>query len=155
MVADGEAFGRRLRARRVTAGLSQRSLAQRSGLSVRMISDLERGRTRWPYPDSLRRLADALDLAGGGAWLASDGRCSPSPLPSRGRYLARSSLLASGDSASALASISSDLGCGLRIRPFSRLLIVRVASPARSASSSCVSPVDSRRRRSHEPGGSS
>src|SRR5580658_8535870 len=64
MVADGEAFGRRLRARRETAGLSQRSLAQRSGLSVRMISDLERGRTRWPYPDSLRRLADALDLAG-------------------------------------------------------------------------------------------
>jgi hypothetical protein len=31
---------------------------------VRAISDLERGRTRFPYQDSLARLADALALAG-------------------------------------------------------------------------------------------
>ena len=36
----------------------------RSGLSVRAISNLERGRTRWPYPKSVRRLADGLTLLG-------------------------------------------------------------------------------------------
>jgi transcriptional regulator with XRE-family HTH domain len=44
--------------------LSQQELAERSGLSVRAISDLERGRTRFPYQDSLARLADALALGG-------------------------------------------------------------------------------------------
>jgi tetratricopeptide (TPR) repeat protein/DNA-binding XRE family transcriptional regulator len=64
MVDDGEEFGFRLRAVRRSAGLSQQELARRSGLSIRTISDLERGRTRWPYRDSLYRLADALELAG-------------------------------------------------------------------------------------------
>jgi transcriptional regulator with XRE-family HTH domain len=44
--------------------MSQQELAERSGLSVRAISDLERGRTRFPYQDSLGRLADALGLRG-------------------------------------------------------------------------------------------
>jgi transcriptional regulator with XRE-family HTH domain len=44
--------------------LSQQELAERSGLSVRAISDLERGRTRFPYQDSLARLAGALGLRG-------------------------------------------------------------------------------------------
>jgi len=55
-------FGVRLRACRQSAGLSQQDLAERSGLSIRAISDVERGRTRWPYPGSLHRLADALGL---------------------------------------------------------------------------------------------
>ena len=58
------AFGARLRSCRQSAGLSQQELAERSGLSVRAISDLERGRTRFPYQDSLARLADALALGG-------------------------------------------------------------------------------------------
>jgi transcriptional regulator with XRE-family HTH domain len=57
-------FGTRLRSCRQSAGMSQQELAERSGLSVRAISDLERGRTRFPYQDSLGRLADALGLAG-------------------------------------------------------------------------------------------
>jgi tetratricopeptide (TPR) repeat protein/DNA-binding XRE family transcriptional regulator len=64
MSDDGEEFGARLRACRRSTGLSQQELARRSGLSIRTISDLERGRTRWPYRDSLYRLADALELAG-------------------------------------------------------------------------------------------
>jgi hypothetical protein len=39
-------------------------IAERAGLSVRAIGDLERGRTRFPYQDTLARLADALDLRG-------------------------------------------------------------------------------------------
>jgi tetratricopeptide (TPR) repeat protein/DNA-binding XRE family transcriptional regulator len=63
-MGDDEDFGFRLRASRRSAGLSQQELARRAGLSIRTISDLERGRTRWPYRDSIYRLADALGLAG-------------------------------------------------------------------------------------------
>lgn len=56
------AFGARLRSCRHLAGLSQQELAERSELSVRTVSDLERGRTRFPYQASVGRLADALGL---------------------------------------------------------------------------------------------
>lgn len=62
---DIRAFGARLRAHRRAAGLSQQELAERAGLSIRAISNLERGRTRSPYRDSLVRLADSLSLSGG------------------------------------------------------------------------------------------
>ena len=64
MIEDIRAFGNQLRARRRAAGLSQQELADLSGLSIRAISNLERGRTRWPYRDSLLRLADSLGLRG-------------------------------------------------------------------------------------------
>jgi transcriptional regulator with XRE-family HTH domain/tetratricopeptide (TPR) repeat protein len=59
--ADGN-FGARLRARRQSCGLSQEELAERAGLNARTIRNLERGRARWPYRDTLQRLADALEL---------------------------------------------------------------------------------------------
>jgi|HubBroStandDraft_5_1064220.scaffolds.fasta_scaffold00599_13 tetratricopeptide (TPR) repeat protein/transcriptional regulator with XRE-family HTH domain len=55
-------FGEFLRARRRAVGLSQEELAERSELSVRSVSDLERGRTAHPHPRSARMLADALGL---------------------------------------------------------------------------------------------
>lgn len=64
MVDGAAAFGVRLRACRRSAGLSQEELAVRAGLSVRTISNLERGCIRWPHPDSVHRLADALGLRG-------------------------------------------------------------------------------------------
>src|SRR5690348_1944661 len=57
-------FGALLRARRQSVGLSQQELAERAELSVRAISNLERGQTRWPHPHSVIRLADALRLRG-------------------------------------------------------------------------------------------
>jgi tetratricopeptide (TPR) repeat protein/transcriptional regulator with XRE-family HTH domain len=63
-VADRGDFGAQLRARRIAAKLSQEELAEQSGVSVRAISNLERGKTRWPHPGSVQRLADALDLTG-------------------------------------------------------------------------------------------
>jgi tetratricopeptide (TPR) repeat protein/DNA-binding XRE family transcriptional regulator len=59
---DNARFGVRLRACREAAGLSQQELAARSGLSIRAVSNMERGRTQWPYRASLSRLADALGL---------------------------------------------------------------------------------------------
>jgi len=49
---------------RRAAGLTQDELAERSGLSTRGISDLERGARRSPYPDTVQRLAHALALSG-------------------------------------------------------------------------------------------
>jgi tetratricopeptide (TPR) repeat protein/transcriptional regulator with XRE-family HTH domain len=62
MTDDTAAFGKRLSACRRSALLSQQELAERSGLSIRTIGSLERGRTSWPHLDSVRRLADALQL---------------------------------------------------------------------------------------------
>jgi DNA-binding CsgD family transcriptional regulator/transcriptional regulator with XRE-family HTH domain/tetratricopeptide (TPR) repeat protein len=55
-------FGERLRRARLAAGLTQEELAERAGLSVRGISDLERGARRSPRRDTLALLADALQL---------------------------------------------------------------------------------------------
>lgn len=59
--ADG--LGERLRRQRVEAGLTQEELAQKSGLSVRAISDMERGRTRRPRRSTLSQIVAALDVA--------------------------------------------------------------------------------------------
>ncbi|MEV6118860.1 helix-turn-helix transcriptional regulator [Streptomyces sp. NPDC052109] len=56
-------FGALLRARRSEAGLTQEELAERSGLSVRAIRDLERGRVARPRRETLRLLATALGLS--------------------------------------------------------------------------------------------
>jgi predicted ATPase/tetratricopeptide (TPR) repeat protein len=47
---------------RLGRGLSQEALAARAAVSVRAISDLERGTTRRPHRDTVRALADALAL---------------------------------------------------------------------------------------------
>jgi WD40 repeat protein len=64
MTDDAGVFGECLRACRAAVVLSQEGLANRSGVSVRAIRDMERGRTRWPNYESVRRLADALGLVG-------------------------------------------------------------------------------------------
>src|SRR5947209_15558516 len=48
---------------RTYAGLSQEVLAERSGLSSRGISDIERGLKARPHLHTLLQLADALDLS--------------------------------------------------------------------------------------------
>jgi predicted ATPase/DNA-binding XRE family transcriptional regulator len=60
--ARSESFAFLLRHYRVAAGLSQEALAERSGLSARAISDLERGVRRTPYRETVRLLTDALGL---------------------------------------------------------------------------------------------
>lgn len=59
----GAAFGQLVQRWRVSVGLTQQELADRSSLSVRGISDLERGLKRRPRPHTVRMLADALDLS--------------------------------------------------------------------------------------------
>src|SRR5215216_4603105 len=62
-VSDGPvSFSGLLRQLRVAASLSQEELAERSGLSVRGISDLERGLRHAPRLETVRLLADALAI---------------------------------------------------------------------------------------------
>src|SRR5688500_435347 len=63
-ILDTDVFGDLLRQRRVESGLTQAALAERAGLSVRGISDLERGARVRPHRDTLLRLADALGMNG-------------------------------------------------------------------------------------------
>jgi predicted ATPase/DNA-binding XRE family transcriptional regulator len=57
-------FGALLRQLREGAGLTQEGLAARAELSVRGISDLERGVNRAPRPETAARLAEALSVTG-------------------------------------------------------------------------------------------
>ena len=56
-------FGTRLRRLRGAAGPMQEELAFWAGLSPNAVGDLERGKTRRPYPHTARSLADALSLS--------------------------------------------------------------------------------------------
>ena len=83
---QGPSFAHELRRCRITAGLTQEALAERAGLSARGISDLERGRRTNPYPETIRRLCDALNLSEtdrtrliAAAWSARGGGAAPSP----------------------------------------------------------------------------
>ena len=56
-------FGELLRQHRLVSGLSQEELAERAGLAVRTIANMERGRTARPHRRSVRSLAGALALS--------------------------------------------------------------------------------------------
>lgn len=75
---DKETLGRRLREARQAASMSIEELAARAGVSVRAISDLERGRTRKPYPRTVRLLSTALGLAGAAGCPAPNGQANSS-----------------------------------------------------------------------------
>jgi transcriptional regulator with XRE-family HTH domain len=67
---EAPAAGAWVKSQRLAAGMTQEELASKSGLSVRAISNLERGRTTRPHPRSLEVLAVALGLpeTAGTAW---------------------------------------------------------------------------------------
>ncbi len=58
-----QSFGDLLRHYRLAAGLTQEELADQAGLSVRGLSDLERGARRAPRRETVQLLAEALHLS--------------------------------------------------------------------------------------------
>lgn len=58
-------FSDLVRIHRRTVGLTREALAERAGLSVRVLSDIERGVSRKPQRETVRLLADSLGLVGG------------------------------------------------------------------------------------------
>jgi transcriptional regulator with XRE-family HTH domain len=61
---SGGGFAEVLRSRRRAAGLTQQELAERAGLGVRTLRELENGRATRPQRKTVELLADALGLAG-------------------------------------------------------------------------------------------
>ena len=59
---DGD-FGLHLAWLRMSNGLTQAMLAERTGLSARCISDLERGINAAPRLDTINKLSEGLDLS--------------------------------------------------------------------------------------------
>ncbi|MFI7062673.1 ATP-binding protein [Kribbella sp. NPDC050124] len=78
----GRSFAGLLLDLRVHAGLSQEELAERAGLSVRSIREMEAGRVARPRKDSVRLLVTALALEGADAdhFLAAAGHGGPRPV---------------------------------------------------------------------------
>jgi transcriptional regulator with XRE-family HTH domain len=58
------AFGHQLKRLRLAGDLTQEELAERAGVSARLISDLERGSIHRPRRDTVQLLADGLRLRG-------------------------------------------------------------------------------------------
>ena len=57
-------FGDMVRAHRGRLGITQEGLADRSGVSVRGLGEIEAGRSSRPRPTTVRLLADAFGLSG-------------------------------------------------------------------------------------------
>ena len=61
--SSSQSFGDLLRRHRLAARLTQEELADRAGLSVRGLSDLERGARRAPRRETVQLLCEALQLS--------------------------------------------------------------------------------------------
>src|SRR5215217_715389 len=60
--AELGSFGALLRRQRLAAGLTQEALAERSGVSAKAVSELERDPSRAPRLETVALLADALRI---------------------------------------------------------------------------------------------
>ncbi|MCY1143582.1 tetratricopeptide repeat protein [Actinoplanes sp. Pm04-4] len=74
-------FGQRLRHYREQAGLTQLELAERAGISLAGLRDLEQGRSRSPRPSSMRALSAALGLAPSALTVPAAPAPAPRPVP--------------------------------------------------------------------------
>ncbi len=106
-VGGRDQVGELVRLARIAAGMTQEELAERSRMSVRAVSALECGRTRRPYPRSIRSLAAALGLSStdtaalvalgrNGRWARADLDSSPEPVEAGGTLAAESPATDSG-----------------------------------------------------------
>lgn len=60
-----ESFGSRVRAVREGKGMSQREVAEASGMTYQALAKIERGATSNPTLDTIRSIADALGVKAG------------------------------------------------------------------------------------------
>jgi transcriptional regulator with XRE-family HTH domain len=79
-------LGRVIARERAKAKLTQRSLAEKAGVTHPTILRMERGEFKRPDPEKLQRIAHALDL-GAGDFFALAGYIHGDHLPSLGPYL--------------------------------------------------------------------
>ena len=56
-----EIFGRNVKLYRSRRNWSQADLAEYANISINFLGDIERGK-KWPHPDTLTKMADALEI---------------------------------------------------------------------------------------------
>jgi predicted ATPase/DNA-binding XRE family transcriptional regulator len=123
-------FGALLKRYRTLAGMTQESLAARAGVSVRAVSDLERGINRVPRAATLDLLADALVLASAdrAALIAAahPGLDAPTTSPSPVTHSGVATLTRLPLPPTPLIGRAADLARGLRLleQPETRLLTI-------------------------------
>jgi predicted ATPase/DNA-binding XRE family transcriptional regulator len=114
---DAERLGPTLKHLRSTAGLTQEELAERSGISARTISDVERGLRSTVYPHTARRLAAALgleeDASHGFEAVAARRPTSEPQAPTGALPIPPTPLLGRADEVAKLVSASNDPGVRL------------------------------------------
>ena len=54
-------FGKNVKIYRTRRNWSQADLAENANISINFLGDIERGK-KWPHPDTLSKLADALEI---------------------------------------------------------------------------------------------
>ena len=117
MPEAGERFGPTLKRLRSAAGLTQEELAERSDISARTISDLERGLRSAVYPHTARQLAAALGLeddARDRFEAVAAGRTTRNPqTPNRALPIPPTPLLGREDEVLRIVSASNDPGVRL------------------------------------------
>ena len=73
-------LAKRIKALRRGKKFSQAQLAEKADISIPFLSAIERG-TKWPYPETLAKLADALDVAIADLFLSDTSRKDGTPDP--------------------------------------------------------------------------
>jgi predicted ATPase/DNA-binding XRE family transcriptional regulator len=106
---------------RSSRGLSQEQLAERSGISVRAIGEIERGATRRPQRETLRALAGALELTSAEQEAFMRSARSAPPPNTRKRTAVRPALPAP---VSSIVGRAADLAAVLRLIGNSRLVTI-------------------------------
>jgi tetratricopeptide (TPR) repeat protein/transcriptional regulator with XRE-family HTH domain len=156
------AFGTLLRRYRIAAGLTQEELAERAGISLRSLGDMERGVVHTPRKDTIALLAAALALSPPeGAALAEAARRLSAPatsvpgsvVPSAPPFVGRARELAllerhlQGSPAGAappLLVLAGEPGIG-------KTRLLQAATPRAVAQGWCVLEGGCQRRGGHEP----
>jgi len=69
-------FGKNVKSHRSRRNWSQADLAERASISINFVGDIERG-NKWPHPDTLARLADALEVRVFELFFEGDMKVSP------------------------------------------------------------------------------
>jgi transcriptional regulator with XRE-family HTH domain len=69
-------FGKNIRIYRIRRNWSQADLAEYANISINFLGDIERGK-KWPHPETLTKLADALEIKVFELFMEEDNEVNP------------------------------------------------------------------------------
>ncbi|MCL2191939.1 MAG: helix-turn-helix domain-containing protein [Treponema sp.] len=85
-------FGKNVRCYRNRRNWSLAELAEYANISINFIGDIERG-NKWPHPDSLTKIADALEVKVFELFLEEDSQINPKSQTLMNRFVKDISLI--------------------------------------------------------------